>query len=390
MDKETLSNYGWIVIAVLVLSVMIALATPFGNFIKDAVWSTTQGLFSTGENALNTVGISSQEEKPLYSFGVLSDIHLKDSSYGTDESYSLSDYERALTFYKNNNVEFVSVTGDIIALNRTPDGDKVSAHNEWVSELKLFKQYNSTYFNKPVYAVTGNHDANPNGYYVQVNNSNKDTEGLNINIIADGYDGSKSAETVYKELTGQDLNYVVERGDDVFIYSSMYYWYYAKFNRVEDAEWLETQLEKYSDKRVFLFFHLPLKDTLEFTGGNQSSFYGTPNGFQSNYLMDQLVKKYKNVIWFSGHTHYDIALESTYGEDVYMYQSGDSMTMIHTPSCSHTRIPNGNSYSNVHNGSQGYLVDVYDDKIVVKGINFTALDSNLTSYTPIIEFTINI
>ena len=30
MDKETLSNYGWIVICVLVLAVMLALATPFG------------------------------------------------------------------------------------------------------------------------------------------------------------------------------------------------------------------------------------------------------------------------------------------------------------------------------------------------------------------------
>ena len=45
MDKETLSNYGWIVICVLVLAVMLALATPFGNFISTAVKSTTQGLF---------------------------------------------------------------------------------------------------------------------------------------------------------------------------------------------------------------------------------------------------------------------------------------------------------------------------------------------------------
>ena len=36
MDKETLSNYGWIVICVLVLTVMIALATPFGTFVADA------------------------------------------------------------------------------------------------------------------------------------------------------------------------------------------------------------------------------------------------------------------------------------------------------------------------------------------------------------------
>ena len=57
MDKETLSNYGWIVICVLVLAVMLALATPFGNFISTAVKSTTQGLFDTNKNALNSTGL---------------------------------------------------------------------------------------------------------------------------------------------------------------------------------------------------------------------------------------------------------------------------------------------------------------------------------------------
>ena len=37
MDKETLSNYGWVVICVMVLAVMIALATPFGEYIRDGV-----------------------------------------------------------------------------------------------------------------------------------------------------------------------------------------------------------------------------------------------------------------------------------------------------------------------------------------------------------------
>lgn len=54
MDKSTLSNYGWVVIAVLVLSVIIALATPFGQYIENGVRSTTEGLFNTGQNAMNT------------------------------------------------------------------------------------------------------------------------------------------------------------------------------------------------------------------------------------------------------------------------------------------------------------------------------------------------
>lgn len=54
MDKETLSNYGWVVICVLVLVVMIALATPFGKFIAEAVKNTTQGLFGASSKALNS------------------------------------------------------------------------------------------------------------------------------------------------------------------------------------------------------------------------------------------------------------------------------------------------------------------------------------------------
>jgi len=55
MDKETLSNYGWIVICVLVLAVMLALATPFGAFIADGFKATYTGLFQTGDNAMDVV-----------------------------------------------------------------------------------------------------------------------------------------------------------------------------------------------------------------------------------------------------------------------------------------------------------------------------------------------
>lgn len=57
MDKETLSNYGWIVICVLVLAVMLALSSPFGSFVAVGVKSTTAGLFDTNQKALNTTGL---------------------------------------------------------------------------------------------------------------------------------------------------------------------------------------------------------------------------------------------------------------------------------------------------------------------------------------------
>ena len=56
MDKQTLSQYGWVVIAVLVLSVMIALATPFGEFIADGFESTYTGFGDVNDNALGVFG----------------------------------------------------------------------------------------------------------------------------------------------------------------------------------------------------------------------------------------------------------------------------------------------------------------------------------------------
>lgn len=58
MDKETLSHYGWVVILVLILSVMLALATPFGTFVADGIKSTTAGFFSVNQNAMGAIGTS--------------------------------------------------------------------------------------------------------------------------------------------------------------------------------------------------------------------------------------------------------------------------------------------------------------------------------------------
>lgn len=51
MDKETLSNYGWIVICVLVLAVMIALATPFGSYVADGFKAAYNGFGDTNTEA---------------------------------------------------------------------------------------------------------------------------------------------------------------------------------------------------------------------------------------------------------------------------------------------------------------------------------------------------
>lgn len=61
MDKQTLSNYGWLVIVTLILAVMLALATPFGTYVGDGVVSIANGYVATSNNAIDEDNIQSNE-----------------------------------------------------------------------------------------------------------------------------------------------------------------------------------------------------------------------------------------------------------------------------------------------------------------------------------------
>jgi hypothetical protein len=53
MERETLSHYGWIVVCLLIVSVMIAFATPFGEYMKSAANGVLGGIGDANENALS-------------------------------------------------------------------------------------------------------------------------------------------------------------------------------------------------------------------------------------------------------------------------------------------------------------------------------------------------
>ena len=148
MDKETLSNYGWIVIAVLVLVVMIALASPFGQFVSQAVQSTTKGLFDVNKSALDSTGlinIDNQEfDVPDMNHGAENGGNVGETPVVPDESgmYYLSGkwtfkenaqqvpnygtIVQSINFTSNGksytSIEVTGGTSNIDALYRLPDG----------------------------------------------------------------------------------------------------------------------------------------------------------------------------------------------------------------------------------------------------------------------------
>lgn len=370
----------------------------------QTIATNTQRVYDAGVAAGQATKTNEPIEKALYRFGVLSDIHLKDDAYVVaddpdpdailDATLSLSDYQRALTFYKNQGVDFLCVDGDIVAnsrnANETADEEtRTIAMSEWLSEIQLFAQYNATYFpDKPIYSTTGNHDANPYGF--SHGKSSADNCSLSTPVSIYG-DGTKTAEEIWTEIVGRNPRFVIEQGNDVFIFLPMYYYNYVTFFKDGDAAWFETELERHQNKRVFLFFHPMVSGTYDVDGNGIDH---TRTNHDVVRFVD-MMNNNPNVIWFTGHSHYNLWREGNVQPDgvtPYVnpntYQSGESMTMVHCPSCAYIRNKNaGGSVIRDNDGSQGLLVDVFSDRVVVKGIDFTKGDGG--AFIPKATYVIN-
>lgn len=90
-------------------------------------------------------------------------------------------------------------------------------------------------------------------------------------------------------------------------------------------------------------------------------------------VLFSLLKHYKNTIFFHGHSHY--ILETQEKDKISNYDDVLGIHSIHIPSVTQpAQLKNGvREYieeGEVSEFSQGYLVDVYGNNIVLNGLNF--------------------
>ena len=274
----------------------------------------------------------------LYSFGAISDIHLQ---YNT----ALEDFQRALLFLHNEeNTEFTCLCGDL-----TDNG-----------EISDYEQYKSVVGNYPVYEILGNHD-----YYTLGNNA---------------------VEGIVEEYTGESLYYSFEKNDDVFIMVGIR----DEYELFTDGElqWLYETLEANRNKRCFVFQHIFPSTSTNPSCGNA---YGIYNNLCWSHptqtkVFENMMKHYKNVLFFHGHSHLEFALQSKDCQYA-NYDESNGYRSIHIPSLSILR--SGDSSGNdsrydIASGSQGYVVDVYRTGIHLKGRDFVG-----EKYLPIASYWID-
>lgn len=310
-------------------------------------------------------------ERRLYSFGVVSDPHIGES--GADEKL-----KKALTYFANNkDVSFILNCGDVV---------KALLPGE-VTEKKLpwFQTYRDIVDEcakgKPVFAVGGNHEQSALQSTIEGNADH------HLARWMEQYAGWKPAlvdEDGNRKLYLYDVVEPCNGTDDVFVlitcfaYLNYNTWYntlgvntqtYPATNPAVAAPKFETYANppqiasgtikdisneilsaKEAGKRVFIVQHTPVVEAHAWEHETEPEKY--------NYIPRSV---YKNAVVFSGHTHYQFG-----DPNGYIFTTAPGFSSVHVPS--------------VADHCEGYVVDVYEDGIHLRGVNFE------TGYIPIASY----
>ena len=327
-----------------------ATITANSGYTLDAITVTMNGTNITSscvsENVITIANVTGNiaitataTQSALYSFGVMSDLHIpsdetSDTVYGS-KYQGITKFTNAVNILNNSDIEFLCTTGDL------------STYGYAVQYENLSNILNN--FNKSFYTCSGNHD----GAY------------------------SDEKNTLWNNKFGHNMNYVFTKNNDVFIFLSFKN-AGTEINPYDTyIDWLETQLNTYKNKRVFLFMHYPIRG---YAGLKTNQIYGFLENATEDERILKLLKQHLNVHCFSGHTHYIFELQEKYpninvSKLDYYYTS-----LIHVPSLTQPRNDAGNM-TNLSDSNQ-YLemwkVNVYADKIVLNAIN---LVNDQTLYT---------
>ncbi len=297
----------------------------------------------------------------LYSFGSISDLHF--NRYEA-ENGDVADttFVNALNFFDEAAVSLVAMPGDI-----STDGEK-----------EAFMSFNSiaSQYDFPVYTTTGNHDLR----------SKYEKENWLAYMNTGAYGENRSEDVLSVSDSGMDFTYREPVSGDIFIFlcqtSNNYGLIFNSLLQNNQLDWLEAQLEEHENDTVYLFFHTFLSDysnnPFTATGNVQNNigwsyplFYTI--GANDEIRLKELLKEYDNVTFFNGHSHWAYHMQYM-NENLNISKNGeDGATFVHVSSVSSPRTTDGFQIlwsSNDPGMSEGYLIEVYEDTILLMGVDF--------------------
>lgn len=288
-----------------------------------------------------------------YTVGLLSDTHTFETEYSSNTNRitdSQADLARAISYFSEV-AEITCVCGDLGEYNQA-----LAKHKEIVDANKGKME---------VYEIAGNHE-----HYIYPSG----TESVLTSDEIKAYTGYPLYYTVSNQPTDEaKRNYysAVLGNDDVFVMVGAVRWS-AVFN-LESIQWLQETLDANRNKRCFLFIHCFLKGA-QYCGDSTGIINTVDMTAMYKTVFLALLNHYKNVTYFHGHSHVDGQMQE-YTQSLTNplpanYDFSCGVHSVHIPSGTVPRDISGGSRVEMPGESQGYLMDVYDNHIVLRCRDF--------------------
>lgn len=295
-------------------------------------------------------------KEKLYSFGIVSDTHMGYNSY-TDKTDPLTvgtsledgmgygqppngtNLRKALEYMVEQGCSFVCNGGDLTNIGfYFARGDTELYPYQFQEYRDIFALFPSL----EVYNVMGNH------------------ESYNSDIVNNLDDMEKYTGT-------REIAFYFERGDDVFLIVGQL----TSTIPMTEAhlQWLTDRLEEFKDRRCFVFIHSFMRnDSGSACGARKNDIFSMSWGESKTNSFKQMLAKYPNVVLFHGHSH--MKFESQEYDVDATYTEKNGFKSVHIPSLGDPRKLTGadGSWEEDKYGGQFYVVDVYDDCIVLNGM----------------------
>jgi len=259
-------------------------------------------------------------ERRLLSFQVITDTHVtKDPEHVHNRNL-----ERALQDIAQNGQDSIGImhAGDVT------DHGFPEEYDEWA---RIWAKYEGQL--PEVYCATGNHDI---------------AQGVWSDRLARFLAATGSAGPYYDQwIEGYHLIFLgTEEGLDLFCSLSE-----------TQLSWLDEKLgEQATSAPTFVFLHQPLLNTVAGSLEEQRWY-----GVTQDEELRAILAKHPHAILFTGHTHWELTAAHTYykgdGRLPAMFNAA-SVAYLWTDEDEHK------------DGSQGYYVEVYEDRVLVRGRDF--------------------
>ena len=319
------------------------------------------------KDAIATAPIPAAKQTPSFgkaefSFGTLSDTHM---NYEQHDRGAYAKLEYAMNFYAEKNMELVVIAGDV-----TGDrGENPDLEAQYEKHLEILAA--SDFPADKVYEAIGNHG-----------NTAADAP------LLDQYLGGTDEIHPYKNSPYFHLLVNGKNGgrDNLFIFMAQEGLEKpgnsAKIDCFSKAQidWLEDLLTQYgnTETNIFILEHTPFLNwgAGDIKNGGYTACITVKDEYPQTVRFYNLLKTYRDCIVMSGHTHVSFYDDANY--------SNENDTFSHTVHVGSSSQPCGygtgtklvRSYDGRKNvtpeyGSEGYTVQVYSDRIVYTGYNFS-------------------